>query len=261
MSSVSPISLGAGVRPEHISEEEWELRVQLAGTYRIFQHLGWHMVIFNHITARVPGPEHHFLINPFGLRYDEVTASNLVKIDLDGNVIDGDSDINYAGFVIHSAIHGNVDDARWIMHTHTKEGAAVSCKKGGLENTNFYSAMIWDHVAYHDFEGMTVHDDERERIVKSIGSHPCVMLRNHGLLSHGRTVQEAFGRLWIMQLACETQLLTISMAGENLEISREATERSMHDSRLFNTNNGECSMELYAALQRIVDEQDSSYRH
>jgi ribulose-5-phosphate 4-epimerase/fuculose-1-phosphate aldolase len=261
MSAVTSIDSDNDHRPAHISEEEWELRVKLAASYRIFDYLGWHMIIFNHITARVPGPEHHFLINPFGLRYDEVRASNLVKIDLDGNVVDGDAGFNYAGFVIHSAIHGNVNDARWVMHTHTKEGIAVACKRGGLTNTNFYSCMIWDHVAYHDFEGLTVHDDERERITRSIGSKSCVILRNHGLLSHGRTVEEAFNRLWIMQLACETQLLADSMAGENIEVSREATERSMHDSRLFNTNSGETGTELFAALQRIVDGQDSSYRH
>lgn len=261
MSSVSPVNLAGGVRPAHISEEEWALRVELASAYRIFDHLGWHMVIFNHITARVPGPEHHFLINPFGLRYDEVKASNLVKIDLDGKVVDGQAGFNYAGFVIHSAIHANVPDAKWIMHTHTKEGAAVSCKKQGLTNTNFYSSMLGDNLAYHDFEGLTVHDDERVRIVESIGSKPCVVLRNHGLLSHGRTVQEAFARLWTMQLACETQLLADSMAGDNIEISPEATARSSHDSGLFNSNDGSTYMELFAALQRIVDDRDSGYRH
>ena len=182
-------------------------------------------------------------------------------LDADGNVVDGQAGFNYAGFVIHSAIHANVPDAKWIMHTHTKEGAAVSCKRSGMTNTNFYSAMIWEHLAYHDFEGLTVHDDERERIVSSIGENPCVVLRNHGLLSHGRSVQEAFARLWTMQLACETQLLADSMAGDNIEISAEATRRSTHDSGLFNSNDGATYTELFAALQRIVDDKDSGYRH
>ena len=261
MSTVSPLEPNVANSEAPMDEAEWALRVKLAATYRIFDHLGWHMVIFNHITARVPGPEHHFLINPFGLRYDEVTASNLIKIDLDGNVVNGDGKINYAGFVIHSAIHANVPEAQWIMHTHTKEGIAVSCKRNGLSNTNFYSAMLWDHIAYHDFEGLTVHDDERERITQSIGSKSIVVLRNHGLLSHGRTAEEAFNRLWIIQLACETQLLADSMAGENIEVSRAATERSMQDSGMFASNDAQSGRDLFAALQRTVDAKDVSYRH
>ncbi len=262
MSAVSPITSDMGVRPPQIDAAEWDLRVKLAATYRIFDHLGWTMVIFNHITARISGPEHHFLINPWGLRYDEITASNLVKIDLEGNAVDGsEAKYNYAGFVIHSSIHENVPEAKWIMHTHTKEGVAVACKRQGLTNTNFYSAMIFDHIAYHDFEGLTVRDDEKARLVRSIGGKPLVILRNHGLLSHGRTAEEAFNRLWALQLACETQMLTDAMRGDDLEISREATEHSTRDSRLFNSNDDAVGVEMFAALQRIVDAKDPSYRN
>ena len=250
------------IRPARISEEEWRLRVKLAATYRIFDYMGWTLIVFNHITVRVPGPEHHFLINRFGLRYDEVTASNLVKIDLDGNVLDtdGDAAFNYAGFIIHGAIHANVPEALWIMHTHTKEGVAVSCKAHGLRNTNFYSAMLYEHVAYHDFEGLTLREDEQQRLVASIGNKPIVILRNHGLLVHGRTAEEAFSRMWNLQLACETQMLTESMAGETVQVSREASEMSARDSRLFSTDDGQVGLEAFAALERIIDARDLSYR-
>lgn len=259
MSNVTAIGQSQSNRPPHIDEVEWALRLKLAATYRIFDHLGWTMVIFNHITVRIPGPEHHFLINPFGLRYDEVTASNLVKIDLEGNVIGGSGEFNFAGFIIHGAIHSAVPGAQWIMHTHTKEGIAISCKRQGLTNTNFYSAMFYDHVAYHDFEGVTLRADEQPRMLASIGDKPIVILRNHGLLAHGRTAEEAFARLWALQLACETQMAADSIQGETIEVTREATEISTRDSRLFNTEDGRVGMENFAALERIVRERDPSY--
>ncbi|MFP3247494.1 MAG: class II aldolase/adducin family protein, partial [Paraburkholderia sp.] len=144
---------------------EHALRIQLAGTYRIFAMLGWTELIYNHITLRVPGPERHFLINPFGLHYTEVCASNLVKIDLDGNVV-GTSEhpVNPAGFVVHAALHRALPDAHCVMHTHTSAGLAVACSQSGLENSNFYSAQLHDMVAYHDFEGITIRADEGPRL-------------------------------------------------------------------------------------------------
>lgn len=251
--------IGAGGLPVGMDEAEWALRRKLAACYRIFDHLGWTMVIFNHITCRVPGDEHQFLINPYGLRYDEVTASNLVKIDLKGNVIGDDHAINYAGFIIHAAIHAQVPDALWIMHTHTPEGTAVSCKESGLTNTNFYSAMIWDHVAYHDFEGLTHRPDEQARLVASIGDSPVVILRNHGLLAHGRSAEEAFNRLWVVQLACETQMLSQSMAGPDLQVGEEATRNSTSDGDLFGAPNESRGKGLFDALERIVAAKDPSY--
>jgi ribulose-5-phosphate 4-epimerase/fuculose-1-phosphate aldolase len=167
------------VRPAGIDEAEWALRVQLAAAYRIFDHVGWIELIFNHITMRVPGPETHILINPYGLMYSEVTASNLVKIDLDGNVV-GPSNfpINPAGYIIHSALHRAREDAHCIMHTHTTTGMAVACKAEGLTPTNFYSAIIGDGVAYHDFEGTTTNADEQPRLVASIGDKNYVILRS-----------------------------------------------------------------------------------
>jgi ribulose-5-phosphate 4-epimerase/fuculose-1-phosphate aldolase len=247
-------------RPAHISEEEWELRVQLAAAYRVFDHLGWTLVIFNHLTARVPGPDHHFLINPFGLRYDEVTASNLVKIDLEGNKIDDSPyGVNPAGFVIHSGIHSAVPEAMCVMHTHTTEGLAVAMKKHGLRNENFYSAMIGDHVAYHDFEGITEREDEKPRLLASMGNKPFLILRNHGLLTHGRTVAEAFIRMWTLQLACEAQVMADSMQGENIPVSPEATKVSTETARLVGANDpgGE---DTFNALVRVIEQKDPSYK-
>jgi ribulose-5-phosphate 4-epimerase/fuculose-1-phosphate aldolase len=248
-------------RPDHIDEAEWALRVQLAAAYRIFHHLGWDLLIFNHISMRIPDTDHHFLINPFGLRYDEICASNLIKIDLHGNKLD-DSPFgaNKAGFVIHSALHENVPEANCIMHTHTNEGMAVASKEAGLINNNFYSAMIGENVSYHDFEGITEHDDEKPRLVASIGSNPIVVLRNHGLLTHGRTIPEAFIRMWTIQKACEAQVQIEGLSGKSIQVSDSATQSSSRDALLFTSNEPRGDLE-FSAMQRLVDEKDPSYRH
>lgn len=251
---------GDDARPQHIGQEEWNLRIQLAAFYRIVDHLGWSLLIYNHITVRVPGPEHHFLINPYGLMYHEVTASNLVKIDLKGNKIDDTPwGINPAGFLIHAAIHKHVPEAICVAHTHTREGLAVACKKDGLRNDNFYSAMIADHVTYHDFEGLTVREDEEERLVRSIGLKPLVILRNHGLLAHGRTVPECFARMLNLQWACEAQVTTDAMRGDTIPVSRQATANSSRDLRLF-ANQPVCGEDVFAALIRQIERQDPGYR-
>ena len=254
MSVVTPLAR------EEISGEEHALRVQLAAMYRIFAMLGWTELIYNHITLRVPGSETHFLINPFGLHYSEVTASNLVKIDLKGNKLeDSPWDVNPAGFLIHSAIHENVPEAICIAHTHTKEGLAVASKASGLRNTNFYSAMIYDHIAYHDFEGLTVRDDEKERMVKSIGMKPLVVLRNHGLLAHGRTVPECFARMLTLQWACEAQCASDALQGPTIEVDRESTINSTRDAHLF-ANAPVCGEDTFSAMVRQLDRTDPSYR-
>ena len=206
-------------RPADIGADEWALRLELAACYRLFSHLGWTEMIFNHITQRVPGAEPQFLINPYGLHYSEVTARNLVKIDLQGRVI-GESayPINPAGFVIHAAIHANRPDAHCIIHTHTTAGIAVACKKEGLRYDNFYSAQFWGSVAYHDFEGVTTDIAEQERLVASLGKADVMILRSHGLLVIGPSIPEAFIRSWSLQRACEVQLAAGSMPGPNHEI-------------------------------------------
>jgi ribulose-5-phosphate 4-epimerase/fuculose-1-phosphate aldolase len=203
-----------------MTEAERKARVELAAAYRIFDMLGWTEMIFNHITARVPGPEKMFLINPFGLHYSEITASSLVLIDIDGNPVrETKWPVNRAGFVIHSAIHGAIPQAHCVMHTHTTTGIAVACLDEGLSPDNFYGAMLVGRVAYHEFEGVTVETGEKERLVRDIGDKPAVILRNHGLLAWGSSVPEAFLMLWTLQRACDVQI-TASGAGREAHLRR-----------------------------------------
>ncbi len=203
-------------RPADITVEEWALRLELAACYRLFAHLGWTEMIFNHITLRVPGDEPRFLINPFGLHYSEVTARNLVKVNLRGEVSGPSAyQINPAGFVIHAAIHEHRPDAHCIIHTHTTAGIAIACKAQGLTYDNFYSAQFWGRVAYHDFEGVTTDLDEQKRLVASLGKADAMILRNHGLLVVGPSVPEAFMESWSLQRACEVQIAAASVPGVN----------------------------------------------
>ncbi len=193
------------------SRDERELRVQLAAAYRIFEYLGWCELIYGHISMRVPGPEHHFLINPYGLRYDEVTASNLIKIDLDRNLIEaGDHSFNPAGFVIHSAIHANAPDAHCVMQTHTRAGMAVAALECGLLPISMNATSFHKQIAYHDYEGSQLHLDERVKLVRDLGSCKAMILRNHGLLTVGRTIPEAFIFLYRLERACQVQLDAMS---------------------------------------------------
>jgi len=248
-------------RRKEVPDAEWLARVELAACYRIFDMLGWTEMIFNHITLRLPGPERHFLINPFGLWYREVTASNLVKVDIDGNAIGPAKwPINRAGFVIHSAIHAAREDAHCIMHTHTTAGMAVACQRGGLSSDNFYSVLLHNKVAYHDFEGETVRDEEKPRLVRSLGDKNILILRNHGLLTCGSTIPEAFLRIWHLQRACEIQCVARSMGSPLVEVSSEVLERSAaygHQLEPGEPNDHK----LFAALVRRVDASDQSYRN
>jgi ribulose-5-phosphate 4-epimerase/fuculose-1-phosphate aldolase len=244
--------------------DEWTARLQLAACYRIFAMLGWTEMIYNHITLRLPvsvsGADKHFLINPFGLHYSEVTASNLVKIDLQG-CIQGEAThpINPAGFVLHSAIHQGISGAHAIMHTHTTAGVAVASLQGGLSQSNFYSAQLHDMVAYHDFEGITVHAEEGPRVLRSIGSKQAVILKNHGLLSWGGTLPEAFAILWTLQRACEIQMATLSM-GAPIPVPTDVAAKCTRDSLQFDQNQGGVGVDLLNALIRQVDRIDPGYR-
>jgi ribulose-5-phosphate 4-epimerase/fuculose-1-phosphate aldolase len=192
----------------NVSPAEWALRVQLAGAYRVADHLGWAELIYTHISVRVPGPEHHFLINPYGLRFDEVTASSLVKVNDRGETVgQQEYSANKAGFIIHSAIHMAREDAQCVWHMHTLPGMAVSAQEDGLLPTHMYSHNFWNRLSYHDFEGPSMRLDERARLVQSFGSqNQALILRNHGLLTVGRTIAEAFIRFWRLNRACEIQL-------------------------------------------------------
>ncbi|WP_322048590.1 class II aldolase/adducin family protein [Paraburkholderia sp. J67] len=253
-------AVAEATRPDWCEPQEWAARVQLAATYRVFHQLGWTELIFNHITLRVPGPHKHFLINPFGLAYDEVKASNLVKIDLEGKILSpSDYPINPAGFVIHSAIHANVEDAHCVMHTHTTAGLAVACMESGLASTNFYSAQLHNMVAYHDFEGITVHNEEQPRLLASMGDKRLLILRNHGLLAHGVSLAHAFALLWTLNRACEIQVVTDSMHGRALPIDPAVTERSTRDALQFSPAHG-AGENILTALIRRVERQDPSYK-
>jgi len=213
------------LKPDGMPGEEWQTRLELAALYRAFDWLGWSELIYNHITARVPGGGHQYLINPYGLWYSEVTATNLVKVDAKGDSVDGSKlPVNKAGFVIHSAVHAARDDAHCIIHTHTTAGSAVASKKGGLRFDNFYSTTLYGEVAYHDFEGITTDTAEQPRLVKSLGSKSILILRNHGLLVACPSIAEAFRTYWTLQRACEIQVAMDSMRGDNLPIARAVLE-------------------------------------
>ena len=243
-----------------MSESERQARVELAACYRIFAQLGWTELIYNHITLRLPGPDKHFLINPFGLHYSEVCASNLVKIDLHGNII-GASDwpVNPAGFTIHAAIHDRIADAHCVMHTHTTAGMAVACSAAGLSMSNFYAVQLHDKLAYHDFEGITVHADEGPRLIRDIGDKPAVILRNHGLLAWGDTLPRTFAILWLLNRACEIQLASAAM-GPVIELSEDIQRKCTRDSLQFDPAFG-AGRDVFDALTRMLDRVDTSYRN
>ena len=241
-----------------VSDAEREARVQLAACYRIFNHLGWVEMIFNHITLRVAGPEKLFLINPFGLHYSEITASSLLLIDIEGNPVrETKFPVNRAGFVIHSAIHGNVENAHCVMHTHTTTGMAVASQTDGLSPTNYYAAQLHGGVAYHDFEGITVDEGEKTRLVASIGNKRAVILRNHGLLAWGPSVAEAYMTLWTLQRACDVQIAA-SAAGPLNPIKSDVFAQTVRES---GPGEKRTCDDVFAAMQRLVDAKDPSYRN
>ncbi|MBX3635263.1 MAG: class II aldolase/adducin family protein [Rubrivivax sp.] len=249
----------AYTRPARFTAEEWEARVKLAAAYRIFDHLGWSELIYNHISLRVPGEDAHFLINPFGLHYREVTASNLVKVDAEGRTV-GHSDwpINPAGFTFHGAIHATLPAAHCVMHVHTTPTLAVCCLEDGLSFTNFYAAQLWGKVAYHDFEGITVHRDEGRRILASAGDKPVLLLRNHGPVVVGQTLAQALSLMWLVNRACEVQVASQAL-GPLRAIPVPVLEACVRDSLNFNPQYG-AGEDAFAALQRLVDKVDPGYR-
>lgn len=220
--------------PTGVAPIEWRARVQLAACYRVFDYLGWTELIFNHITLRIPGESAEFLINPFGLNYREVTARNLIKIGQDGTPLEPTPHhVNRAGFVIHSAVHAARPDAHCVMHTHTTAGMAVACKESGLDHDDFYGAELFGDVAYHDFEGITVHDDEGPRLVASLRDKRVMVLRNHGMLVVGSDVPDAFRWMWTLQRACEVQIAAATLGSANRPLSDDIRRACARDARAF----------------------------
>ena len=236
------------------SDGEWQARVELAAAYRLADHFGMTTLIYNHITARVPGMEDQFLINEYGLGYEEVAASNLVKIDMDGNILEeGEHRINFTGYVIHSAIHGARHDVTCVMHTHTPYGMAVSALEEGLLPLQQEAYQFHERVSYHEFEGVAVDVDERERLVTDLGGNNAMVLRNHGLLTVGRTVAEAWIRMWQLELACKIQVLAQSTG----QAIRQAPIPAIEKAAMFD---GDSFALEWAWLLRTIDRKDPSYR-
>jgi len=194
-------------RRQQVSAEEWQLRVDLAAAYRLVAMFHWDDLVFTHISARVPGPEHHFLINPYGLMFEEITASSLIKVDAAGNKVDASPfPVNPAGFVIHSAVHQARHDIGCVLHTHTLNGIAVSAQKGGVLPISQQSIFVLSSLGYHDYEGVALRDDEKPRLVADLGRKTYLMLRNHGLLTVGETVADAFQAMYLFETVCNIQV-------------------------------------------------------
>lgn len=217
--------LGFGDVKSRVSAEEWQARVDLAALYRLTAYHGWDDLIFTHISMRVPGPEHHFLINPYGLLFEEITASSLVKVDLEGDIVeDTPYNINPAGFTIHSAIHAAREDARCVMHLHTDQGVAVSAQKSGLLPISQHAMIAQHEVAYHDYEGVALNHDERERIVADMGDKSMLILRNHGTLTCGATAAQTYMRMFYLERACKMQIMAQAGGGELIICSEEVQD-------------------------------------
>ncbi|WP_236904178.1 class II aldolase/adducin family protein [Comamonas serinivorans] len=241
-----------------VSAEEWQQRVNLAAAYRLVALHGWSDLVFTHLSARVPGPEHHFLINPYGMLFEEVTASSLVKIDLDGNkVMPSEYDINPAGFTIHSAIHAARDDAQAVFHVHTAAGVAVSAQAGGVLPISQQSIFVLPQLAYHDYEGVALRDDEKPRLVRDLGTKRFLMLRNHGTLTVANTVANAFSQLYTFERTCEIQVRAQAGGGPLIHISPDIIATSAEQARGATRGGG--GNLAWPALLRKLDRIDPSY--
>jgi ribulose-5-phosphate 4-epimerase/fuculose-1-phosphate aldolase len=240
------------------SEAEWNARLELAACYRIFDLMGWSESVYNHISLKVPGEDHAFLINPFGLLYDEITASNLVKIDIDGNVLAGNYPVNKAGFTQHAYFHRHLEWAHAICHTHTTAGMAVSSHKGGLLPLSFYACNFQGQIGYHDFEGVTVRAEEGERLLANLGGKRILLLRNHGPVVLGRSIPEMFVTAWALQRACEIQIAVLSQ-GDPITVGQDVIDVHQRDIGQAQAPGGPGFAD-FEAWKRKVDRIDRSWR-
>jgi ribulose-5-phosphate 4-epimerase/fuculose-1-phosphate aldolase len=244
-----------------VSAEEWAIRVDLAAAYRLVAHYGWDDLIFTHLSARIPGPEHHFLINPYDMMFDEITASSLVKIDVEGNpVVPTAHPVNPAGFTIHSAIHMARDDAHAVMHVHTPAGQAVSAMAEGLMPHTQTAMAIRHDVAYHDYEGIATDLEERERLVEDIGTKHAMILRNHGTLAVGSTVGECFVRLYFLERACDAQVKMLSAGRDGLYNPPQGTPEKVEHQTEGPMIAAVANALAWPALLRKLDRIDPSFR-
>lgn len=244
---------------QRVSAEEWERRIDLAACYRLTALHGWDDLVFTHISARVPGPGHHFLINPYGMTFDEITASSLVKIDLDGRKVEpSPHEVNPAGFTIHSAIHAAREDAICVMHLHTHDGVAVSAQRDGVLPISQQSMVVLSSLAYHDYEGIALVDDERPRLVRDLADRDYLMLRNHGLLTVGDSVATAFLNMYMFQSVCAIQLRAQSGGGELLRVPAGVLAGGGAQWRTVTRGIG--GGIAWPALLRKLDRRDPSWR-
>lgn len=242
-----------------VSAEEWQLRVDLAACYRLVALYGWSDLVFTHISARVPGPEHHFLINPYGLMFDEITASSLVKVDQACNkIIDSPYPVNPAGFVIHSAIHAAREDVQCVLHTHTRAGIAVSAQRAGVLPISQQSTFVLASLAYHDYEGVAIRDDEKLRLQADMGTATYLMLRNHGLLTVGKTIADAFLSMYTFENTCQIQIAAQSGGSELVPVDPRIVEGVGHAMKVQTGGIG--GQFAWPALLRKLDRIDASYR-
>jgi len=247
------VSLQASVSPE-----EWQLRCDLAACYRLVASYGWSDLVFTHISARIPGPEHRFLINPYGMLFEEITASSLIVVDQEGNKLtESPFPVNPAGFVIHSAVHAVRDDAQCVLHTHTRAGVAVSAQKSGVLPISQQSTFVLASLAYHDYEGVALRDDEKPRLQADLGSANFLMLRNHGLLTVGTSIADAFLHMYIFEATCNIQIA--AQAGGDLTRVDSQIVEGVADSTRTQTG-GMGGAFIWPAMLRKLHRLDPGYR-
>jgi len=253
-------ALKSDLRPlrERVSPQEWAVRVDLAAAYRLVAHYGWDDLIFTHISARVPGPDEHFLINPYGMMFDEINASSLVKIDLDGNIIEpSEYFVNPAGFTIHSAIHAARHDVACVLHLHTVPGVAVSAQAPGLLPLNQTAMLVRSTTSYHEYEGVALDHDERPRLVADLGGNTTMILRNHGTLAVGSTIAIAFQNIYLLERACAMQVATLA-GGTPVHAAADAVVDLVRRQAAYGRD--ELADLAWRALLRMLDRKDASYR-
>ena len=241
------------------SEEEWQARVDLAATYRLIAHYGWDDLIYTHISARIPGPDHHFLINPYGMMFEEITASSLVKVDLEGNAQHAsDFSVNAAGFTIHSAMHMHSPEANCVIHTHTDDGVAVSAQAHGLMPLSQTAMVLGADIAYHDYEGVALNLEERERLLTDMGDKHIMILRNHGNLTVGKNCSDAFLRMYYLERACSMQIKALATGHDNLNMPNQGVAEftGQQVARSFDTGK---EGSAWPALLRLLDRHNPGY--
>lgn len=242
----------------HVSEQEWQLRCDLAACYRLVALYGWTDLVFTHISARIPGPEHHFLINPYGLLFEEITASSLVLVDQEGNQVrESGFPVNKAGFVIHSAVHAARADVQCVLHTHTRAGVGVSAQRGGLLPVSQQASFVLASLGYHDYEGVALRDDEKPRLQADLGAGSFLMLRNHGLLTVGQTIADAFLAMYLFESACQIQLAA-QAGGDLLAIDPRILDGVADAARVQTEGMG--GSFVWPALLRKLERLGSDYR-